>query len=269
MDFRQDQGATDRQAIENAMMTSYNRGVQPQQQAENAQLAARGLSPGGGGYGTIQRGREDALGEATRQAYLGSGEEARRAQDAYNQVTGARNATMMNQFQLGGSAADRQNALRQSQMGERLALRNQPLNEISALLAGSQVTLPQFQGYQSQGINAAPIGGYIQNNYANQLQAHNAYQSGLFGLGGSALGAAGTAIGASDRRLKEDIHRIAGHKWAGLPLYWFRYKSEPKVLRIGVMADEVRQVHPEAVVKVDGYDYVDYGLLLKRHEGGL
>ena len=241
---RQDKGATDRAAIENAMMASYNRQRMPQQSAEDAQLAARGLSPGGGVYGNVQRGREDAFSEAARQSYLASGQESRAAQDA-----------------------DRANALRQSQLSERLALRNQPLNEISALLAGSQVTLPQFQGYQSQGINAAPIGQYIGNNYAQQMAAHQNQQSGLFGLGGSALGAAGTMLAAYDRRLKEDIHKIEGHQWAGLPLYWFRYKAEPKVLRIGVMADEVRRLHPDAVTVIDGYDYVDYGLLFERQKG--
>jgi hypothetical protein len=197
--IRQDQGPTDRAAIENAMMSSYNRQRNPQNAAENAQLAARGLSPGGAGYGTVQQGREDAYSEAARQAYLASGQESRQAQDAYNQAqqqryqeamqrAGFSNEALAQMFNMGGSAADRQNALRQQQLQETLALRNQPLNEISALLAGGQVTLPSFNPFQSQGINSANIAGQIGQNYAAQSQQANAFNSGLFGLASAGLG---------------------------------------------------------------------------------
>jgi hypothetical protein len=43
-------------------------------------------------------------------------------------------------FTMGGTAAERQNALRQMQLQENIALRNQPINEIMALLGGSGVT---------------------------------------------------------------------------------------------------------------------------------
>jgi hypothetical protein len=157
---------TDRAAIEKAMMESRQRTVGPQQQAENAQLAARGMSPGGKGFGTVQQGREDATSEATRQAYLASGAESREQSGFLNNLRG-------------------------SQLNERMALRNQPINEISALMAGGQVTLPQFQQYQSQGVNAAPIGQYVGQNYAQASQNANAFNSGLFGLagiGGRAVG---------------------------------------------------------------------------------
>jgi hypothetical protein len=31
------------------------------------------------------------------------------------------------------------------------------------------------------------------------------------------------------------------------------------------MADEVKQIHPDAVHQIDGFDHVDYGLLRRRH----
>ena len=39
-------------------------------------------------------------------------------------------------------------------------------------------------------------------------------------------------------------------------------------VQIGVMADETKAVHPDAVRMngEDGFDYVDYGLLRRRHE---
>ena len=82
---------------------------------------------------------------------------------------------------------------------------------------------------------------------------------------GSGLGIAG--MFASDRRLKEDI-RPTGQSLASVPLYAFRFKGSDTV-HTGVMSDEVRQLHPDAVVVADnGYDMVDYGLLMRRHQNG-
>jgi hypothetical protein len=186
-DFRQDQGPTDRAAIENAMMASYHRANDPQFAAQEASLAARGLSPGSQGYGTFQQGRDDSMGEAARQAYLGSGQESRAAQDAYNQVPQLRNAAELQRYQMGSDWASQMNNLRQGQLQEQIALRNQPINEITALLGSSQVTSPQFQPFSRQGINAANTGGYIQQNYGQQAANAAAFNQGLFGLGSAGL----------------------------------------------------------------------------------
>ena len=72
----------------------------------------------------------------------------------------------------------------------------------------------------------------------------------------------------SDRRLKDGIEAIEGQTLAGAPLYRFHYKGDPdKTPFVGVMADEVRPLHPDAVVEIGGFDHVDYGLLIARHEG--
>lgn len=64
---------------------------------------------------------------------------------------------------------------------------------------------------------------------------------------------------ASDRRLKTDIVRLATLA-DGLGLYGYRYAggSEPQ---IGVMAQQVRLVRPDAVVSDGRYLAVDYGAL--------
>lgn len=76
-----------------------------------------------------------------------------------------------------------------------LALRNQPLNELNALRTGSQVTVPQFNGPTAQSIQAPDILGATSAGYQAQLGQYNANQagpnnfmSGLFSLGGAALG---------------------------------------------------------------------------------
>src|SRR5687767_946494 len=70
----------------------------------------------------------------------------------------------------------------------------------------------------------------------------------------------------SDRRLKEDIVRIGEHP-LGIGLYLFRYRAPLHARfgagrRLGVMADEVQAVLPDAVVvQPDGYMQVDYARL--------
>ena len=82
---------------------------------------------------------------------------------------------------------------------------------------------------------------------------------------GSIVGGVLSLIGMSDRRMKTDIEPL-GMALAGVPLYQFSYRADPtKSLQIGVMADEVRDIHPDAVTEIDGYDYVDYALLHERH----
>ena len=178
---RQDQGATDRPAIEAAMMSRYNENAAKSNAAEDAQLAARGLSPGSTMYGGVADTRARAATDARNQAYLASGEESRNAQAAYNQAG-------LQRYQMGSDWASSENNLRQAQLAERMGVRNQLPNEIAALMGMGQVTVPQFQPFSRQGINAAQPGQYMASNYQNQLQASNARMQGLFGLGTAAVG---------------------------------------------------------------------------------
>jgi len=62
----------------------------------------------------------------------------------------------------------------------------------------------------------------------------------------------------SDRRLKTDIARF-GALASGLPLYVFRYIRDLSMWHVGVMADEAKNLFPDAViVGDDGYQMVDY-----------
>ena len=99
-----------------------------------------------------------------------------------------------------------------------------------------------------------------------QLTAQAAADSGaLFGtIFGAVLGAAGEAGGFgalfSDRRLKRDITKV-GRLENGLNVYVFRYLWNA-VRHVGVTADEVLKVKPEAVITPpSGYLAVDYGRL--------
>lgn len=74
--------------------------------------------------------------------------------------------------------------------------------------------------------------------------------------------AAGLGLGAaalfSDERLKEDIKPI-GLLFNGLTAYRYRYKHDPDhKMHVGVMAQDVEKVHPEAVSEAHGFKTVDY-----------
>jgi hypothetical protein len=95
----------------------------------------------------------------------------------------------------------------------------------------------------------------IVNAQAANAQARASYSSGLFsGIGGVAQGI-GSAV-ASDRRVKTNI-KIVGKTDSGLPVYTYQYKGQ-NVTQMGVMAQDVEMVNPEAVVEINGIKHVDY-----------
>ena len=145
-------------------------------------------------------------------------------------------------------------------MGSEMCIRDS--NEISALLSGSQVQMPQFQGYS--GVSVAPT-PYLQAMQAQDASAMQRYgiqanqaasnMSGLYGLAGQ-LGSA--ALMFSDRRLKSNVVRIGTHP-LGIGVYEYDIFGGRQR---GVMADEVEAVMPKAVsTHESGYKMVNYGLL--------
>ncbi len=175
--IRQSDTPTDQAAVQKAMMDSYNYNVAPQQKAQEAQLAARGMSPGGAGYGTYQKTQADALADQTRQAYLASGSEARANQAAYNDAS-------TQQFNMSQSLANYYNNLRQAQAQEAYGARTQPINEVTALMSGSQATVPQFQPFQGAPVQASNIGQYINDTYKAQSAAAAQTNAGIFSMVG-------------------------------------------------------------------------------------
>ena len=141
----------------------------------------------------------------------------------------------------------------------------QPINVINALRTGSQVSTPNYiNPAQQQTTQGADLLGAAQSQYGAALGNTNAQNaqssgltSGLFSLGSAAL--------MSDRRLKENIIKV-GKLDNGLNLYSYTYKlghDLPLGGQVGVMADEVEPLFPNAIVhRVDGYKMVNYGELL-------
>lgn len=93
-------------------------------------------------------------------------------------------------------------------------------------------------------------------NSANTITAAGQYGT---GSGTSSGGIINSLF--SDRRLKQNI-KLLRRGADGLGVYSYEYKKEPGVVRIGVMADEVAKLQPEALgPTVDGFATVDYAKL--------
>jgi hypothetical protein len=99
-------------------------------------------------------------------------------------------------FNMDLTRAGFNNTLRQQQIQEAYAQRAQPLNEILALLSGSQIAPPQFMGANMPTIPTTDNAGIIANYDNQRMQAAQAENQmfgqllgGLFGLGGKIIGA--------------------------------------------------------------------------------
>jgi len=68
----------------------------------------------------------------------------------------------------------------------------------------------------------------------------------------------------SDRRLKENIREI-GETYDGQKIYAYNHIGSEKT-QIGLMADEVQKVKPEAISMKAGFYMVDYGIALEGSE---
>jgi hypothetical protein len=189
----------------------------------------------------------------------------------------------VNDFRLGadsqaGNSAAQQFGLeaqtRDRSIQERANLRSQPINEVASLLGtGQGVQGPSFVPTNNYQIAPTDVSGNYWNAYQGQLaqqkmasDSGNATTGGLFGLAGTGL-AAGMKYGlplmmaGSDIRMKDNVRRV-GYTDDGQPLYFFTYKNDPNTPHVGLMAQDVEKIRPDAVVEIDGMKYVDYGKAL-------
>lgn len=286
----------DRQRVEDALMQRLNPSLRDDRRALEQRMADQGIGIGSKAYSSsmddFNRGSNDArLGailtagqEQSRLTGLES-ERARFENSAQGQQFG-QNAAQANTYnqgvqgdfsnQLAGgqfnNAAARQdqasdltqfnaaNTARDRGVQEAFAMRNQPLNEASSLMSGSQVRNPSFVNNQSAQLPFVDVAGLTQanfgaqqNQYNQQMDQWNSTTGGIMGLG--------SALIMSDRRTKEDIKKV-GKTDDGQNVYSYKYKHGGPT-QIGLMAQEVKKKKPEAVTTLSGgIMAVDYGKAL-------
>lgn len=274
--------SADRQKVEDALMARLNPQLERDRTALETSLANKGIKLGSASYDRgideLNRKQNDArlgaiLGagdEQTRlanlardQAQFGNTAKQQMADNAFR-TTEANNSVIDRRINSDLARFNAQNTQRQMATTERFATRNQPLNEIAALLSGAQLQTPQFQTSSMSSIPTTDIASLLNSNYnqqfanyQNQQQQQQSLLGGLFGLGGSLF-----ALSDDDaKKDKERLNEVA----PGMHMWAFRYKGEsagaPR--RIGLMASEVEKKVPDAVTRrSDGYRQVNYSKAL-------
>ncbi|ASY56978.1 hypothetical protein SS05631_c20460 [Sinorhizobium sp. CCBAU 05631] len=290
----------DTSTYENALMARLNPQLERDRAALETRLANQGLQPGSEAYNRAIDEANRTSNDARIAAVLNAGQEQTRLANVANQkasfenaaqaqaygqalqnadfgnnanqqmyqngqsATAANNALQDQSFNAQQAQINAQNTARSNYLNEQYASRNQPINEIAALLSGAQVTSPNFVQTQGQSIQPVDYAGLVQQNYQNQMAAYNARQQ----AGGNLLDSLLGFLPKSDRRAKKNIEKVGRLK--GHNLYEFQYKGEPTSgpKHIGVMAQEVEKTRPEAVLRgADGMRRVDYGRLFAAGRG--
>lgn len=224
-----------------AQQAQFGQGLQAGQFANQAagQQFQQGLAAQQAGNAAQQQG----FGQAQAQAGFANTAQ----QQAYEQAMG--NANLYNQA---GQQAFQQQAY-SSQL---------PINELTALLSAGQVQMPNGVPFSPTQVGGTDVlGAYALNqqqqnaNYQAQLQQQQAGLSGLFGLGSAGL----SLLAMSDVRTKRDVSRLYTRP-DGLGVYAFRYRGV-EGWHIGLMAQEVEAVRPDAIANDNGLLLIDYDRL--------
>lgn len=257
--------------ILNPVLSDYDTQAGKTRAAQAAQAGASGAF----------RGARQGLKEAATEGELARGRastEGGLLKDMFNTSTSLANSDAQRRQEA--SSANASNALsRASGLTALGNSRNAQEVADTGLLAGLGQTQQQLDDKQRQaplnyagviegllnGLNPQLFTGSSTNASGTQTGNSTTTENGGIGgflapiLAAAAQGAAGAAV-MSDRRLKRDIVKL-GTRPDGIGVYAFRYLWS-KALQIGVMAQEVLRVKPEAVsVTPSGFFAVDYGKL--------
>lgn len=217
--------------------------------------------------GIVQRGLSDQAGDISSQlrgqAYntgLGLAENARQADNS-----GVLSA-LLARVQGGNTAASTGTNANTAAVGQQGGLFDIANAGGAGQQAATQADLTnQGQQYQSQ--TTSPFDAL--NQFWNIVGGQN-YGSSTNGTANSTtsttpsiwsiLGGLGGAAGSlmkSDSRAKTDIHEV-GELFDGQRVYRFIYKDDPaKTVHIGLMAQEVEGLYPDAVVEINGVKHVN------------
>jgi hypothetical protein len=269
---------------------AYNNAMREQQQGQNDLLSQAALQGIGLDMSANQQGYGQAMGQAGMyNAAMGQGYgQGMGAQQLANQAiaqnygqgmssqdqanaamaqnygqagnsAGLYNQAAAQQFNQNLGAAQFGNTATQQAYQQQLAQYNQPLNQIAALMGGSQIQAPQFQQYSGGGqIGAAPVAQAATNQGNYNTAAYNAQMGALGGLYSGIGSLGGGLIAASDIRLKSNIVKVGDHP-KGFGIYEYDIDGHRER---GVLAQEVEKIMPEAVLEhPDGYKMVNYGAL--------
>ncbi len=220
--------SADRQRVEDAIMGRMQPGLDRDRAQLEQRLADQGIAIGSEPYQAAM----DDLNRGVNDARLGA-------------------------VMQGGQEQSRMVGLERDRAAFENQTRDARFNEIMTMLSGGRAQMPQFGAGGGQQMPTTDMGALFNNQYQGQMNAYNAKQQQIGGL----MGGLASLFALSDRRAKTDIRRI-GTADNGLPIYLYRYKSGGP-MQIGLMADDVEKVTPEAVIQAGDFKMVNYGKALE------
>jgi len=292
--------SADRQRVEESLMARMNPQLERERANIEQRLADQGIRYGSAAYASAMDDYNRQANDARFGAIGQAGSEQQRMMDMAAQRAGFENSAQQQQYeQLQGRGAfsnqaqaqqnaqnaaaagfgnqglaqqmaqqqsvfNAQNASRNQYMQEQYAQRNQPINEITSLLSGSQVQNPNFINTPGSQIPTTDIAGLINQNYQQQQNNYNAQSQSWNSLMGGILGLGAGALKLSDERTKDNVAKLGTVFSATprgeekeLPIYEYSYKADPSKMRhVGPMAQDVEKVDRGAVVNKGGRKYI-------------
>ena len=314
----QDDFSSDRSRVEEALYGRLNPQLERDRAGIEQRLADQGIRYGSQAYASAMDDYNRQSTDARLAVTAQGGQEQQRMMDMAAQRAGFQNAAQqqqfeqaqgrgafanqaqMQQYQQNQGAAEFENqglaqqlaqqqsgfnaeqAARNQYMQEAYQQRNQPLNEISALMSGSQVQQPNWLNTPQSQIATTDIGGLINQNFAQQQANYQSANQNWQQMMGGIMGLGAGAMKLSDEREKKNIVRMGTVFSAGvadvdrdepgrapirgvadvdrdeLPIYQYSYKDDPMSLRhIGPMAQDVEKIDPKAVRNIGGRKAID------------
>jgi hypothetical protein len=274
-------------SVQKALMGQMQPQLDVQKQKLQQQLADQGIKYGSAAYNNAMM----PFGQQENQAWMGAITNATAQQAQAMQTANARaqfqNSAQQQAFQQSATSGDftnqalaqqlaqqqqvvgAQNQARTNWLNEQYAAQNQPINQITSLLSGTQVSNPNFVNTPNNQIPTTDVAGLINNRFSQdmsvyQQQSQN-YQSLMGGIFGMIGGIAKMGM-MSDRREKENIEKLAtvfaaddsGERHE-LPIYTYSFKRDPtSTTHTGPMAQDVEKITPAAVSNVGGRKYLDH-----------
>lgn len=180
--------SADRLRVEQAMLERARPEMEGARRADEARLAAQGINLGSEAYraGQDDTGRREN--DFRLATILAGGQEQSRLHGEERADIGVDNSARTGMYTMGQNAHERA-------FQERMAMRNQPINEIGALLSQGQVSMPQFAAYRGGDVAPTNVGGYVYNSAGLAQDAYNTKSAamasdrkGLYDLAGKAAG---------------------------------------------------------------------------------
>jgi hypothetical protein len=197
----------------NLMMQRLDPQMQRQQEQLDAKLAAQGIPLGSEAYTRAKQDLAMQQNDLRTQAQLQAqnvqqnlfGQELQAGQFGNQALTqqnanqlqnlGFNNQQIQQIFANQMAGANLSNQARQQGLQEQAYLRNEPLNTLSAVRTGSQVTGPQFVNSFNQATTQGPdLLGAQQMGYNAQMGAYNAGQAGQNSMTSGLMGLAGAGM---------------------------------------------------------------------------